>query len=298
MPISPGVLTKHKLWGTLSQIQASLNISDIQISQILNITTDQYQARREKGSDLPAMSLFHLADELALNFEDLIQQNFDFDILKKNYCQDLTTLPANYTRCAFSRIFTLNNILNQAEVHGKAQEVLRAIQLNRSHLSNEYASISIAVIEKAINKASRYFNQDDYDEMGERNIMKNKDNFFGQELRKTTYYQELYEVLFERLSIFVEKNFIYKIEKSTPDHIIVNWLPNPELVEEFKTMHFTTQIMTKFRQAVIEAAALYIGKQKATLINIKSMDHGDLHYQWRVDFPRKFRFQHLSVSTA
>lgn len=285
MSISSGVLTPNKLWGTINEIQSKLDLTDDHLSQILNITSEQFILRREKGSDLPAMSLFLLADELALNFEDLIQKNFDFDLLRKNYSHDFDALPASYLRCAFSRIFTLNNILKQAEIHGKAKEVLRAIQLNRSHLNSEYASISITVIEKAINKVSRYFTKEDYDEMGTRNMMKNRDNFFGKTLLATNTYQELYEALFDRLVVVLDTNFIYQVVKSTPEYLIVNWVPNPELVEELKTSNFTTQAMTQFRQCSAEGAALYIGQQKSTLTNLKSLDRGDLYYQWRVDFP-------------
>ena len=72
-----------KLWDTIDSIQKNLNLSDEQMSRMINLLPGQYQKQRTSGSDLPAIALFSLAEELELNFEDLIYQNFDYNLLKK-----------------------------------------------------------------------------------------------------------------------------------------------------------------------------------------------------------------------
>lgn len=284
MSVSSGILSTSKLWDTIGGIQSSLQLTDERLAQILNISQEQLLTRRENGQDLPAMSLFLLADELELNFEDLIQQNFDVNVLKKQYFEDDYEFSNFFNRGANSRIFTLTNILKQAEVHGKIDGALKHAQLKGHHFENEYGNVSVRLIVKVIDYLKKTFRQEDFEEMGMRNILQNKNNHFGQTLTQCKNQQQLYETAFLQFTPFIEKNFTYEVLSLKSNSITVNCRPNPELVETYKILDYTSPTFSDFRKNVITSLPIYLGYGKAKIDTIRSLHDGDSHFQWKIDF--------------
>lgn len=284
MSVPASVLTQSKLWETICNIQTNLQITDDRLSQILNLSSEQLLQRRQKGQGLPAMSLFLLADELDLNFEDLIQQNFDFDILKKQYYEDDYAFSNFFKRGANSKIFTLTNILKQAEVHGKLEGALRHAQLKEHHFDNEYGNVSVRLIVKVIDYLERTFRQEDFEEMGMRNILQNKNNHFGKTLSECKNQAHLYETAFLQFTPFIEKNFTYEIVSLNKESITVNCIPNPELIEVYKIVDYTSPTFSNFRKNVITSLPIYLGYGNAKIKTLKSLHDGDPHFQWEITF--------------
>ncbi len=102
------------LWSTIAKIQKTLDLSDTDFSEYLELTLKDFQSHRRLGQSLKLRPMSLLADRLDLNLETLIFDSVDCQALAVRR-HDSGHLQERYLVGAFSKRRTVLNFLDYLE---------------------------------------------------------------------------------------------------------------------------------------------------------------------------------------
>ncbi len=275
----------NKIWNSLIELQNLLNLSDSFVSEVMDISLEEYSQAKALRKDLNCMAILNFCKELNLDEKLFFDSKFDKQSLIEHYSkQNDHYLNPRYTEKAYSRMFTLRNILTVARTMGKDDFVLKKLQIT-PFMSERDVDVSCLLISDAFAVLRKFFHSVHYYLVGELNALEFKTSKFGQELSTAKSVQELFEKWLGMRMLF-EDNWFYSIEKMNQQEIVINSYPNGELVDHFQTPDFSNIETSKFRAGFAATLPTYIGLSKAEVTLQKSVHNGDKYCQFHVDLAR------------
>lgn len=274
-----------KIWSSLSGVQSLLALSDQFVSEVMDMGEEDYAKAKSGRYDIDCIAILKLCKELSLDEKHFFEGTYDKQsLLEHYYKQNDFYLNPRYTEKAYSRMFTLRNILSVAQTMGKDDFLLKKLQIT-PFMAERDIDVSCLLISDAFAVLRKFFHSAHYYLVGELNALEFKTSKFGQELSLAKTPQELFERWLGMRMLF-EDNWFYEIEKMTQDEVVINSYPNEELVDHFKTRNFSNIETSKFRAGFAAALPTYIGLSKAIVTLGKSVHQGDKFCQFHVDLTK------------
>lgn len=274
-----------KIWNSLVEVQTLLNLSDEFISEIMGMSTREFIESKEYRFDIDCMAILNLCKELCLDEKHFFDGSFDKKSLIEHYSkQNEHYLNSRYTDKAYSRMFTLRNILSVARTMGKDDFLLKKLQIT-PFMAERDVDVSCLLISDAFAALRKFFHSAHYYLVGELNALEFRGSKFGKELSMANTPQELFERWLGMRMLF-EDNWFYSIDRMNKNEVVINSYPNEELVDHFQTRAFSNLETTKFRAGFAATLPTYIGLSKADVTLSKSVHYGDSFCQFHVDLTK------------
>jgi len=279
-----GLENYDNFWSCIDSVQEELSINDKKISDLLNITENNYKSLKDENKAIDALSMANVCRHFNLDFKNLLLGNIDITTLKKHFIENnYDAMPERYTKFAESKSFTLRHILKLASSYNRDTTVLKKLQISHQKIEREDFNISVHAIADAFYMMKNDFTDSDYLKIAKMNAFYFKDSEFGKELRKSKTVRDMYE-RFLSVEYNLEKNWSYSIVKSCEKEIVINSYPNPELVEAYKKIDYSNIYMTKFRAYFASTLTSYLGLSDAQVKVTKSVHDGHSYCQFKINY--------------
>jgi hypothetical protein len=269
-----------QLWQTLKQIQVAIDLGDAKLMDILQLTKRSFESCRATQSDLPATSVFRLGEYLGIGFKPIVTGNIDFVSLVNRFHKGQFTLPKRYQTAAMSKRRTSIYMLNYVtSVLGKVhrESILRNFQLCEGHFLDSDASINILFPIDLCEYLQRYrlIEDEDFVKMGRSSADVLKLKQLDDLSNSVKNIDEFYDGMCDLMPAHIEKNCLYRIEKSLPGGCLVSSHSNPEVRDSLNLLHVGNSAICLVRGGFGAAFPKIMGLPGANVKKVACVHQGD-----------------------
>lgn len=265
----------------LNTLEKELFLPEKELYEIMNIP---------QGSELSFNSLWTLAEYLDVDVEDLMSLSIDFDLVKlKLPCTNLESIPQKYNRFGGSIVHSIATAFHYLEtVHPHELEKFRSyflkkFQLPRNFFEQPRSHVDLTLILDTAKFINRYY-PDVYYEIGKHAFSVTADSPIMRELAslQSSKPLEVYEKFFLDLSTIFDKNFQYKILKTSSTSLTFKAIPLELSQELFNQKFIYNHFLSQYRLGFFENLPRFSGFESSQITESLSFSAGELACQYEV----------------
>lgn len=278
-----------KIWDVIERIGTTLQLSDHQLSEMLQLTDREFEKLRTTQSDLPITKVSLLAEQLNIGFELIATGKIDCSALAHHYFGNQNYLPERYAMASLSKRRVPACILNFVEsMFGwkERQQILRKFQVNDAIFSDLNSGINFLFTSDICDYLYRYrMNKNLFNQIGLQSFLSTNPSWVKHDLEDCKNVAELYLKMSEEIvPKHFEQNFIYKIVSLDAEKCTIAAKPNPEMKELLKLKTIGNPATAMLRTGVAAAYTTILGLPPADVKQTACIYRGDSEIRYEIDF--------------
>jgi hypothetical protein len=281
---------KHRrLISSLERIRFTLNLSDKEWNDLLEVSSTDYERVRKGLRQLPVTSVAKLAERLDLTLEALLEGNIDYMALSARARGDTGYLPEQYRIGARSKRWSSINYLAYIEANWgwKARvQSLRHLQVSDSVFLKPEERINLRFLSDLL----EFFRMRGYSDfhffgMGAHTLITYRNAPFGRTLAAADDVPEMYDLLVnELLPTHIEKNFTYRLLRMNGTGCVIEAVPTPGLAESMGLRQLGSPAVCMTKVGLTASIPGYAGLPYSKVHESKCIHRGDTSCRLEVDF--------------
>ncbi len=269
--------TPEKRWKNINELQERANISDGEMSDVCNISRQQYRTRRTTGKDLDFHNVCHLADSFNFGLTKFSRNDIDVETAARFYHGELKLAPSKYLVGAASKARSINNILDYiGDYYGqdRRQDALRHIQCTEQFFENGDAPINVLLSQEICDFAHRLTDRSIFG-IGLQSADTLEESKVGKLLKSYNNSQEMFQGLMLDHVDMIEANNIYTVHHSSKRKTILRSQLNPNICDTLKVKSFGNKAMSDYRAGVMASLTRFQSGDYAKVEQTKCIYQGD-----------------------
>lgn len=286
-----GELTHHSLQiaSTLERIRRTIGMDADRWTEVMGLTKRKFDRVNAGTELLPITAIHYVAEYLNLSVEAIAKGALDFMALAEHYEGNLEYIPERYLKGAFSKRLTALNFLDYLETYfgwELREKILQKLQTTEFAIRRASEPINIKFITDIGDYLRNYsFDDKDIFRIGMHTLVTNQDNPFARNLAASTTPIEIFE-RYDAEVAFVEKNGRYPIIKRDGETFILEFRPNPGVLDALEVDKFGSPLLCSYKAGLMAALPGYLNLPYADVREIACVHRGDqaCRYEVNVEF--------------
>lgn len=282
-----------EFWKSINGLQSALGISNTELSEIFSLTEKELFEKRTNNVAPSLRQADNIAKRFNLNLENLFNGSLDLKVIAQQHFGNASeAIPEKYKANAKSKRRTTLNILNFIESsfgYYQRSHLLQKFQLNEAVFLNPDAPIHLDL---TLDIANYIYTKNKSDtvlyKMGTYSILNYKNTPITKSLVDSNDEIESYERMFCDISPkYLEKNYQWKIEKTSNSKIVLKGLPNESLKEEILNDPSKHRLGCIIRSGFIGGMSKFVGIRHKKVVKSHCVANGDPFCCYHIDISEK-----------
>ncbi len=281
----------HTIWNSIDTIQNHLGLSDSIIADHFHLSKLDYTRSKIKKRPLLMPNLVLFSEEMNISIAALINQDICLHTLNNYYKGETEILPLKYQVGAYSKIRTVNIILDYIEGQLGSRyknKILQRHQLTSRTIQDDESDVSITLLNDILDCYYYIHKRDDkIVESGKNSFLKLRHSTIGSLLEKQRNIQDLYSTFFLDLMPMFEKNYHYQIVYLNDSLLIFNGTPDKDLSELIGQNNIGSAKLCLYKTGLLETLPFQIDLRPSTVTEVSCIHRGDKQCTFHVHFSNK-----------
>lgn len=275
-------------WNNLQKIKERLLFSDSQFADFLDLPFHIYLKTKERRDTFSLFHMSEVADKLKIHLEDFIDPNFEFN---GRLFIGSQSLPDRYCHATFSTMRPVMNILSYIEKYRgfeAKRQLLCKFQIQESQLCNPDIRTNILLITDLLDYLNRIYDlaADEFIAMGQMMPDLDANQILKDKVIDVKSVEEVYEQVILNYAHCFDRNCTYKINKLNESELIVDIIPNGEVLEALKATPnvFGSELLCLTRMGVFSSIPRLKYRANGIATKLESTFSGGTRNRYRIYF--------------
>lgn len=278
-----------QFWNSVERIRYTAGLSHRELASRLALTSAEYWQMKGTDQTPNFQSTIEFLSEYQLSLESVFEDQIDFHALAQRVSGNKSHIPEQYLVGAKSRKRTAMNILNFIENHfgwQSAAAMLSRFQVDLAAFTNADERINIRFMRDFI-KSLRARPEQLYLLGASSSSFPSNQSFSGL-VRDCRSEREVFEKIFTGLVPYFEENYIYRLERITPDEAWVTASPSLEVQDALGGEPLGSALSCAYRNGVVSTFPRFNGFTPAKVTETKCIHRGDGVCELHIAFRRLY----------